>query len=203
MIGDTCLVHSPRLVIIQYVRSIFAGIAKAEPIQFNLLRSWLLVVRSIWWKVGGKLVRSWWNVVEELVKLVKSLWKVGEKFVKLVNNWPKVGQWSNMGQIGQKLVKNGSIWSSGSICSHCVLVCQQRVMKLWSERIIPLRTHGTSSTRDTSVLALGKTPYCFWSPQDGQVIQLNITCVNSNSDTCNELFKNFAAFFPWQQLKVT
>ena len=75
MIGDSCFVHSPQLLLFKmYV--LFLLESPAEPFQFTLLRSWLFAARSSWSKVGhvGPIGQKWAKLVNKNLKLLVTSW---------------------------------------------------------------------------------------------------------------------------------
>ena len=169
------------------VRSSWSKVGHIGPIGqkwAKLVNKNLKLLVTSWWKVGEKLVKRWWSswkLGETWMILVKSWWKVGEFGRGLVKLWWKVCQvgknWWKVGQVGEKLVKLVNLvagWSSWwkvgrklvklvksrSSWSHCVLVCQQRVMKLWNGRIVQepmtpqVRPIQVSSAGENTILSL-------------------------------------------------
>ena len=139
------------------------------------------------------LARGWSSCGEKLVKLEENWWKVGQvgeklvkKLVKLVNLVGSWSSWWKVGQVGQ--FGHIAFWFVNSGWWNCEM--GELFKNPWHLKYARYKCP-----------VLGKH-HIVCAVQDGQVVPLNITCVNSNSDTCNELFNNFAAFFPWQQLKV-
>ena len=91
------------------------------------------------------------------------------------------------------MVKHGSSWSSWSSWSKIGHVNSGRwnceVGELFKPQEPPIQVFGAGEDTILLLITTG------WSS--------NSIEMSSNSDTCHELFNNFADLLPWQRLKVT